>query len=235
VLDDGVASPAQAAEHFERALAWYRAGKYRRAVESSKQRSSAIRRAKTWCSTSRWSRRKLGDLAGAIASLQRFQSLEKDPRSSNEPVRRIERSKGAERTARDVRRARQRVPVQRRALSPRARARQSSTGWVIGPAAFALASLLVGPCSACRASRSDAVTEQSQRARRGDRRGWSRSPPAAGGRGGGALYLGPFCRSAKEAATLPAPPIRRSGWRASNSGSDVGASLTPGGSRRGEK
>src|SRR6185369_10825562 len=32
VLTDGSASPAQAAEHFERALAWYRAGKYRSAV-----------------------------------------------------------------------------------------------------------------------------------------------------------------------------------------------------------
>ncbi|HEY0466628.1 MAG TPA: hypothetical protein VGC79_20615, partial [Polyangiaceae bacterium] len=29
VLTDGGASPARAAEHFERALAWYRAGKYR--------------------------------------------------------------------------------------------------------------------------------------------------------------------------------------------------------------
>jgi len=161
VLTDGRAAPAQAAEHFERALAWYRAGKYRSAVV---ELDAALERdpgGKDLLFNLALVQEKLGDLAGAIASLQRFQTLEKDPKELERASQTIERLKGAQAELLPAPSGTS-PPIPTSVDCPRPLTRGKFDAWVIGSGSLALASLLVGTVFGVRALTLDADTDQSR-------------------------------------------------------------------------
>jgi len=84
-----------AATHFEQALAWYRAGKYRSAVAELEQALARDPTGKDLVFNLALVQEKLGDFDGAIASLHRFQTMEKDPRELERASQTIERLEGA--------------------------------------------------------------------------------------------------------------------------------------------
>lgn len=102
---------------------------------------------------------KLGDLAGAIASLQRFQTMEKDPKELERASLTIERLRGARA---ELLAAVAQEPASTRPspvdCSPQP-VRGKLDGWVIGTGSLALASLLVGTVFGIRALTLDADTE----------------------------------------------------------------------------
>jgi tetratricopeptide (TPR) repeat protein len=160
VLTDGSASPAQAAEHFERALAWYRAGKYRRAVGELEAALERDPGGKDLVFNLALVQEKLGDLAGAIASLRRFQSLEKDPKELERASQAIERLRGAQAELLSSV-APAPPPVIAAAPCPSPRARGKLDRWVVGTGSLALASLLVGSVFGVRVLTLDADQDPS--------------------------------------------------------------------------
>jgi len=162
VLTDGRAAPAQAAEHFERALAWYRAGKYRRASEELKAALERDPAGKDLMFNLALVQEKLGDLAGAIDSLERFQALEKDPKELERAAQTIGRLRGAREEL--LAAPAPPPPIVSNALPDCApeRVRGKLDGWVVGTGSFALASLLVGTVFGVRALTLDAETEGSR-------------------------------------------------------------------------
>jgi tetratricopeptide (TPR) repeat protein len=148
-VTDMSASPQQAAahEHFEQALALYRAGKYHHAVEELKSALASDPSGKDLVYNLALVQEKLGDYDGAIASLQRFQSMEKDPAELERAAQTIDRLQGAR--------------AELAVLSPRALevpppcaaplVRGRFDGWVIGTGGIAVASFLVGTVFGLRA------------------------------------------------------------------------------------
>jgi len=144
VLTDGSASTEKAAEHFGRALAWYRAGKYRRALQELDAAIVRDPEGKDLVFNLALVQEKLGDLAGAIASLRRFQDMEKDAKELDRAGQTIARLEGAlaEMRASDALRAQ---PSEiGSAPCPEPRTRGKLDAWVIGTGSLALASLVVG-------------------------------------------------------------------------------------------
>lgn len=204
VLTDGRAAPAQAAEHFERALAWYRAGKYRRASEELKAALERDPGGKDLMFNLALVQEKLGDLAGAIDSLQRFQTLEKDPKELERATQTIGRLRGA-------REELVAAPVQSPTIVSNTlttdcapeRVRGKLDGWVIGTGGFALASLLVGTVFGVRALALDGESEGS-RAR--DSAIVADVALATGllvGAGSVTLYWGRFVEAPTQSALMP--------------------------------
>ncbi len=148
-LTDTARAPAEAAakEHFERALVWYRAGKYRRAAQELDAALDRDPAGKDLVFNLALVQEKLGDIDGAIRSLQRFQGLEKDPIELERAAQTIERLEGArvELLAAAPGAA---APVEPCPL-PRQRGRFDV--WVAGAGGLAIASLLVGSVFAVRA------------------------------------------------------------------------------------
>jgi len=143
----GGTSSVGAHEHFERALTWYRAGKYRRAVD---ELSLALERdpgGKDLVFNLALVQEKLGDLDGAIRSLGRFQSLETDPVELERAAQAIDRLHGAqaELAANQPHNSVTNAP----AALPRARGKFD--GWVIGTGSVAIASFVVGTVFTVRA------------------------------------------------------------------------------------
>ncbi len=141
--------PAGAHEHFERALTWYRAGKYRRAVEELDAALDQDPGGKDLIFNLALVQEKLGDFDGAIRSLGRFQSLEKDPDEIERATQAIERLQGA----RSELSANSRLVAAPAVTSSGATARERGKldGWVIGTGSFALASFVVGTVFVVRA------------------------------------------------------------------------------------
>lgn len=204
VLTDGRAAPAQAAEHFERALAWYRAGKYQHAIEELRAALERDPGGKDLVFNLALVQEKLGDLAGAIDSLQRFQTMEKDPKELERASQTIERLKGAQAELLAVVPRGPTSPLSTsQAPCPPVRVRGKLDGWVIGTGSVALASLLVGTVFGVRSLTLDANTEES-RAR--DAAVVADIALATGllvGAGSVALYWGRFADAPTEAAVLP--------------------------------
>jgi len=211
VLTDGRASPAQAAEHFERALAWYRAGKYRRAVD---ELDAALERdpgGKDLVFNLALVQEKLGDLAGAITSLQRFQTMEKDPKELERASQTIERLKGAQAELLSAL-PRASTLVLTSTDCPAPRVRGKFDGWVIGTGSLALASLLVGTVFGVHALTLDSVTEQSRARDAAVVADVALATGLLAGTGSVALYFGRFADSPSESAarTSPQPVLRGS-------------------------
>ncbi len=141
--------PAGAHEHFERALTWYRAGKYRRAVEELDAALDQDPGGKDLVFNLALVQEKLGDLDGAIRSLGRFQSLEKDPVEIERATEAIERLQGARVEA--IANARLGAAPAVTVPSPSARERGKLDAWVIGTGSLAIASFVVGTVFAVRA------------------------------------------------------------------------------------
>ncbi len=148
VLTDGSRAPGEAAahEHFERALVWYRAGKYRLAVEELDAALDRDPGGKDLVFNLALVQEKLGDLEGAIRSLQRFQAMEKDAAEIERAAQTIQRLEGA--------RAELIAPVRAAPSPPPIRKWLHIRGkfdvWVAGAGGLSVASLLVGAVFAVR-------------------------------------------------------------------------------------
>ena len=151
------ANSVGAHEHFERALTWYRAGKYRSAVE---ELNAALERdpgGKDLVFNLALVQEKLGDLEGAIRSLGRFQSLEKDPVELERASQAIERLRGAQ--AELATNRSQSVDMPAPAPAPEPRVRGKFDAWVIGTGSLAIASFVVGTALGVRALHLDGRAE----------------------------------------------------------------------------
>ena len=202
VLTDGSPFPDRAAEHFERALAWYRAGKYRRAVD---ELDAALERdpgGKDLVFNLALVQEKLGDLSGAIASLERFQSMEKDPKELERASQTIERLQGA----------RAELIAGRPAFAPASddaepcpepHLRGKFDGWVIGTGSLALASLVVGSVFAVRALSFDAAKEPSRGRDAAIVADVALSTSLLAGAGSLALYFGRFADASSQTVASP--------------------------------
>ena len=144
-----VSEPMVAREHFERALTWYRKGKYR---DAEAELTAALERdpkGKDLVFNLALVQEKLGDLDGAIVSLQRFQSMEKDPKELERAAQAIERLQGAH-VELLAARPRQR-PVRAEPCPLPSAQRGKFDAWVIGTGTFTIASFLVGTVLGVRA------------------------------------------------------------------------------------
>jgi tetratricopeptide (TPR) repeat protein len=153
----GGTSSVGAQEHFERALTWYRAGKYRRAVEELNLALDRDPGGKDLVFNLALVQEKLGDLDGAIRSLGRFQSLEKDPLELQRAAQAIERLKGvqAELAANRPQYEASCAP----APAPPPRVHGKFDSWVIGTGGVAVASFVVGTVFGVRALTMNADSE----------------------------------------------------------------------------
>ncbi len=150
-VSDASALPEQAAarEHFEHALSLYRTGKYHQAVAELQAALASDPSGKDLVYNLALVQEKLGDFDGAIASLERFQGMEKDPAELERATQTIERLKGARAELSSAP-----VPVVEapaHAPCPVPRARGKLDQWVFGTGGAAVASLLVGTIFGVRA------------------------------------------------------------------------------------
>ncbi|HEX3775645.1 MAG TPA: tetratricopeptide repeat protein [Polyangiaceae bacterium] len=142
------APPEQAAarEHFQRALSLYRAGKYHGAVAELEAALDSDPSGKDLVYNLALVQEKLGDFSGAIASLERFRTMEKDPAELERAAQTIERLQGARAELTSVGpRAGAAAPC------PALRARGRLDAWVLGTGGVAVASFLVGTVFGLRA------------------------------------------------------------------------------------
>lgn len=137
-----------AAEHFERALSWYRTGKYRQAVDELNLALERDPGGKDLVFNLALVQEKLGDLEGAIQSLVRFQSLEKDPVELGRAEQAIERLRGVQAELATNRPQPER-PTPVCAAPPRLRGKYDA--WVVGAGGLAVTSFIVGAVFATRA------------------------------------------------------------------------------------
>jgi len=138
---------AAAREHFEHALALYRSGKYHQAVAELNAALASDPSGKDLVYNLALVQEKLGDFDGAIASLERFRGMEKDPAELERAAQAIERLKGAR--AELVVPASVAAPQPAPCPLPRVRGRWDE--WVVGTGGLAIASLLVGTVFGVRA------------------------------------------------------------------------------------
>jgi tetratricopeptide (TPR) repeat protein len=204
VLTDGTAAPERAAEHFERALAWYRAGKYRRAVGELEAALARDPGGKDLVFNLALVQEKLGDLAGAIASLRRFQSMEKDPKELERASQTIERLHGAQAELLASQPSAPALAVAP-APCPTPRVRGKFDGWVIGTGSLALASLLVGTVFGVHVLTLDADTEQARARDSAIVADVALATGLLAGAGSFALYFGRFADAPPRAFVEGAP------------------------------
>jgi len=209
ILTDGSVSTEKAAEHFGRALAWYRAGKYRRALQ---ELDAAIVRdpdGKDLVFNLALVQEKLGDLSGAITSLRRFQSMEKDPKELERAGQTIARLEGALAELQASASPGVEPSEIRVAPGPEPRLRGKLDGWVIGTGALSLASLVVGTVFGVRALTMD-DSDQSRVRDAAILADVALTTGLLSGAGSFALYFGRFAEGpphegATQQAVLPQP------------------------------
>ena len=138
-----------AQQHFANALALYRMGKYRPAVAELQAALASDPTGKDLVYNLALVQEKLGDYDGAIASLQRFESMEKDSAELERAAQTIERLQGA--------RAELSPATPKRPLPPPVApcpahlVRGRFDAWVLGTGGLAVASLLLGTVFGVRA------------------------------------------------------------------------------------
>ncbi len=136
-------SAEQARPHFEQALSFYRAGKYQLAVSELHAALALDPGGKDLVFNLALVQEKLGDLPGAIASLERFQTMEKDPAELERAGQTIQRLRGAQA---ELIASLPRLPEHLVGASPcpEPPARGKLDGWVIASGGFSTVALLVG-------------------------------------------------------------------------------------------
>jgi tetratricopeptide (TPR) repeat protein len=207
VLTDGSRAPGEAAahEHFERALVWYRAGKYHLAIEELDAALDRDPGGKDLVFNLALVQEKLGDLDGAIRSLQRFQSMEKDAAEIERAAQTIQRLEGA--------RGELVAPERSQPVPPAARSFPRTRGkldvWVAGTGGLSVASLLVGAVFAVRTLTlaPSATSYDASRARRAHSSAVisdiAFSISLFAGAGAAALYLGRYADVESRHTALP--------------------------------
>lgn len=150
-LGDTAALPEQAAarDHFERALTLYRAGKYHQAEAELQAALSSDPSGKDLVYNLALVQEKLGDFDGAIASLERFQGMEKDAAELERAAQTIERLKGARAELVPAASTPSLAPASAPCPVPHTRGKLDQ--WVLGTGGVAVASLLVGTIFGVRA------------------------------------------------------------------------------------
>jgi len=208
MLTDGGSSSTRAAEHFERALAWYRAGKYQRAVAELEAALQRDPNGKDLVFNLALVQEKLGDVSGAIASLERFQSMEKDPKELERASQTIARLRGAQA---ELLASAPHAPAAAvsSAACPEPRTRGKFDGWVIGTGSLALASLLVGTVFGVRSLTLDADSEQSRARDAATIAEIALATSLLAGAGSVALYFGRLADTPPEALARPIQPLPR--------------------------
>jgi tetratricopeptide (TPR) repeat protein len=146
------APPASSAEpnreqperHFERALAAYRAGRYREAVRELDAALALDPNSKDLVYDLALVHEKLGDLEQAIAALERYQELEQDEVELARARQAIERMRGARRELRPA-------PDPWTRPAPPSDAAHAANGWLIATTSVAAAAAVVGVVFGVRA------------------------------------------------------------------------------------
>ena len=207
MLTDGSRAPGEAAahEHFERALVWYRAGKYHLAIGELDAALDRDPGGKDLVFNLALVQEKLGDLEGAIRSLQRFQTMEKDAAEIERAAQTIQRLEGA--------RAELVAPERGQPVPPPPRSFSRIHGkfdvWVASTGGLSVASLLVGAAFAVRTLTLAPSTSSvdASRARRAHSSAVisdvALSISLLSGVGAAALYFGRYADVASEHGALP--------------------------------
>jgi len=143
-LGDGAPAPQQVAarEHFNSALALYRSGKYRAAVAELSAALVLDPAGKDLMFNLALVQEKLGDLTGAVHSLEHFQTMETDPKELDRAAQTIQRLQGALAEQRAAT-----IPASGATqVAPREAARPHGKfdGWVAGVGSLSLVSLVAG-------------------------------------------------------------------------------------------
>lgn len=187
-------------EHFERALTWYRAGKYRQAVEELNAALDRDPGGKDLVFNLALVQEKLGDLDGAIRSLGRFQSLEKDPAELERAAQAIDRLRGAqaELAANQPHSALFAAPP-----TPLPRPRGKLDAWVIGASGVAIASFVVGTAFGVRALHLDSRSEEGSARDAAMVADFAFATSVLASAGSLALYFGRYADAAPERLALP--------------------------------
>ncbi|MEO7032832.1 MAG: hypothetical protein ABI548_03290 [Polyangiaceae bacterium] len=218
-LTDAAPAPGDAAahEHFARALDWYRAGKYRLAAQELGAALDRDPGGKDLVFNLALVQEKLGDLDGAVQSLQRFQGMEKDPVELERAAQTIERLEGA----RVELLAHAKGAVAPVVPCPVLRQRGRFDAWVGATAGLTIASLLVGSVFAVRALTLDGDTTGSLQALQ-SRAGRARdaalvadlafSTTLLAGVGSAALYFGRYADAPQRAALPFRSPRISAAW-----------------------
>ncbi|MET0795528.1 MAG: tetratricopeptide repeat protein [Polyangiaceae bacterium] len=203
VLGDALAesSSVGAHEHFERALTWYRAGKYRRAVEELNAALDRDPGGKDLVFNLALVQEKLGDLEGAIRSLGRFQSLEKDPVELERAAQAIERLRGAQSELAANRP--QSTQLSPPAPVPLPRPRGKLDAWVIGTGGVAIAAFVVGTVFGVRALTLDSRSEDGRARDAAMIADFAFATSVLTGAGSLGLYFGRYADATPERVALP--------------------------------
>ena len=129
-------SAEQARPHFEQALSFYRAGKYHLAVSELHAALALDPGGKDLVFNLALVQEKLGDLPGAISSLERFQTMEKDPVELDRAGQTIQRLRGAQA---ELIASLPRLPdLAASAPCPEPPVRGKLDGWVVGAGGFSV-------------------------------------------------------------------------------------------------
>ena len=199
-LSENGPAPGQTAahEHFERALTWYRAGKYRLAVGELDAALAGDPGGKDLVFNLALVQEKLGDLDGAIHSLERFQSMEKDPTELERAAQTVERLRGA--------RAELSSSAAHAALAPSPMpcplplVRGKFDGWVIAGGGLAVAAFLAGAALGVHSLSVDDPRTGRHSALMAD---FAFATSLLAGAGTAALYFGRFAEPAPQHTLLP--------------------------------
>lgn len=209
-LSENGPAPGQAVahEHFERALTWYRAGKYRLAVGELDAALAGDPGGKDLVLNLALVQEKLGDFDGAIQSLERFQSMEKDPAELERAAQTVERLRGARA---ELSSGLARAPLAPSPIpcpSPPVRGRFD--GWVIAGSSFAVASFLAGAVLGVHSLSVDDPRSGRNTAVMAD---FAFATSLLAGAGTAALYFGRFAEPPQQHAAMPsAMPRVSAAW-----------------------
>ena len=186
-------------------MAWYRTGNYRRAVDELEAALERDPGGKDLVFNLALVQEKQGDLAGAITSLVRFQTMEKDPKELERASQTIARLRGAQAELLAVVPSAPKVVTLSPEPCPTPRVRGKFDRWVIGTGGLAVASLLVGTVFGVRVLTLDAANEETEARDAAIIADVALATSLLAGAGSVALYFGRFADAPAERVALPLP------------------------------